>query len=85
MTGNGLCIGDEAPDFTLRDQFGQDVRLGDFRGRKAVVLRNDQALKNCWLRVRPRGAGKNRDAIGAQLTVASGGRTRRNIASSSRS
>ena len=38
MTGNGLCIGDEAPDFTLRDQFGQDVRLGDFRGRKAVVL-----------------------------------------------
>ena len=38
MTGNGLCIGDEAPDFTLRDQFGQDVRLSDFRGRKAVVL-----------------------------------------------
>ena len=38
MTGKGLCIGDEAPDFTLRDQFGQDVRLGDFRGRKAVVL-----------------------------------------------
>ena len=38
VTGNGLCIGDEAPDFTLRDQFGQDVRLSDFRGRKAVVL-----------------------------------------------
>ncbi len=38
MTGKGLCIGDEAPDFTLRDQFGQDVRLSDFRGRKAVVL-----------------------------------------------
>ena len=38
MTGNGLCIGDEAPDFALRDQFGQDVRLSDFRGRKAVVL-----------------------------------------------
>jgi len=38
VTGNGLCIGDEAPDFTLRDQFGQDVRLGDFRGRKAVAL-----------------------------------------------
>ncbi|WP_210441555.1 peroxiredoxin [Nocardioides xinjiangensis] len=38
MTGNGLRIGDEAPDFALRDQFGQDVRLGDFRGRKAVVL-----------------------------------------------
>lgn len=38
MTGEGLCIGNEAPDFTLRDQFGQDVRLSDFRGRKAVVL-----------------------------------------------
>lgn len=38
MTGEGLCIGDEAPDFTLRDQFGQEVRLSDFRGRKAVVL-----------------------------------------------
>ncbi|SEC87635.1 Peroxiredoxin [Nocardioides exalbidus] len=38
MTGKGLCIGDEAPDFTLRDQFGQDVTLSDFRGRKAVVL-----------------------------------------------
>ena len=38
MTGNGLRIGDEAPDFTLRDQFGQDVRLSDFRGRKAVAL-----------------------------------------------
>ena len=38
MTRNGLCIGDEAPDFTLRDQFGQDVRLSDFRGRKAVAI-----------------------------------------------
>lgn len=38
MTCEGLCIGDEAPDFTLRDQFGQDVRLSDFRGRKAVLL-----------------------------------------------
>ena len=38
MTCEGLCIGDEAPDFMLRDQFGQDVRLSDFRGRKAVAL-----------------------------------------------
>ena len=35
---SGLQIGGPAPDFTLRDQFGQDVRLSDFRGRKAVVL-----------------------------------------------
>ncbi len=33
-----MSIGDEAPDFELRDQFGQDVRLSDFRGRKAVAL-----------------------------------------------
>ena len=38
MTGEGLRLGEEAPDFTLRDQFGQDVRLSDFRGRKAVAM-----------------------------------------------
>ncbi len=35
---SGLICGDMAPDFTLRDQFGQDVTLSDFRGRKAVAL-----------------------------------------------
>lgn len=34
----GLALGGAAPDFTLRDQFGQDVTLSDFRGRKAVAL-----------------------------------------------
>ncbi|WP_395659964.1 peroxiredoxin [Nocardioides sp.] len=34
----GLELGGAAPDFTLRDQFGQDVSLGSFRGRKAVVI-----------------------------------------------
>ena len=38
MTEPGLRIGGQAPDFTLRDQFGQDVTLSDFRGRKAVAL-----------------------------------------------
>ena len=33
-----LTTGDPAPDFTLRDQFGQDVTLSSFRGTKAVVL-----------------------------------------------
>ena len=33
-----LSLGAAAPDFTLRDQFGQDVTLSSFRGRKAVVL-----------------------------------------------
>ncbi len=34
----GIQIGELAPDFTLRDQFGQDVTLADFRGRKAVAI-----------------------------------------------
>ena len=34
----GLPLGGMAPDFTLRDQFGQDVTLSSFRGRKAVAL-----------------------------------------------
>lgn len=33
-----LRLGDAAPDFTLRDQFGQDVTLSTFRGRKSVVI-----------------------------------------------
>ena len=31
-------IGQTAPDFTLRDQAGNDVRLSDYRGRQPVVL-----------------------------------------------
>lgn len=31
-------VGDVAPDFTLLDQFGQKVSLGDFIGKKPVVL-----------------------------------------------
>ena len=34
----GLALGGPAPDFTLRDQFGQDVTLSSYRGRKAVAL-----------------------------------------------
>jgi mycoredoxin-dependent peroxiredoxin len=30
--------GDTAPDFALKDQNNQEVRLADFRGRKAVLL-----------------------------------------------
>ncbi|WP_110240001.1 peroxiredoxin [Nocardioides gilvus] len=35
---SGLVCGGPAPDFTLRDQFGQDVTLSAFRGRKAVAI-----------------------------------------------
>ena len=34
----GLEIGGPAPDFTLRDQFGQDVTLSSYRASKAVLL-----------------------------------------------
>jgi mycoredoxin-dependent peroxiredoxin len=33
-----LEIGDPAPDFRLRDQHGQDVRLSAYAGQKAVLL-----------------------------------------------
>ncbi|HET6938846.1 MAG TPA: peroxiredoxin, partial [Nocardioides sp.] len=35
---SGLELGVPAPDFTLRDQFGQDVTLSSFRGTKAVAI-----------------------------------------------
>ena len=31
-------MGKEAPDFTLKNQFGEEVKLSDFRGKKNVVL-----------------------------------------------
>ncbi len=34
----GLALGGPAPDFSLRDQFGQDVSLSSFRGSKAVAV-----------------------------------------------
>ena len=33
-----LATGDTAPDFTLKDQNGNDVTLSDFRGKQNVVL-----------------------------------------------
>ena len=34
----GLMLGAKAPDFTLRDQFGQEVTLSSYAGSKAVAL-----------------------------------------------
>src|SRR6476661_5148595 len=33
-----LSTGDTAPDFTLKDQNGEEFSLADFRGRKNVVI-----------------------------------------------
>jgi enediyne biosynthesis protein E4 len=47
-------------------------------GGPALVLRNDQATGNHWLRVRLEGAGKvNRDAIGSWVELTAGGQTQR--------
>jgi mycoredoxin-dependent peroxiredoxin len=35
---SALQLGDPAPDFTLRDQFGQDVTMSSYRGTKAVAV-----------------------------------------------
>lgn len=35
---NRVKAGDEAPDFVLKSQAGEDVRLSDFRGKRNVVL-----------------------------------------------
>ena len=34
----GLELGAKAPDFTLRDQFGQEISLSSYAGSKAVVM-----------------------------------------------
>ncbi|HEU5143713.1 MAG TPA: peroxiredoxin [Dermatophilaceae bacterium] len=31
-------VGEEAPDFALRDQHGEEIRLSSYRGRKNVLL-----------------------------------------------
>ena len=33
-----LAVGQEAPDFMLKNQFGQFVRLSDYRSAKNIVL-----------------------------------------------
>jgi peroxiredoxin len=31
-------VGQQAPDFTLTNQYGESISLADFRGKKNVVL-----------------------------------------------
>jgi hypothetical protein len=48
-------------------------------GGAPVLLRNDQALGHHWLRVRVAGAGMNREAIGATVTVVAGGVSQKRV------
>ncbi|GAA1819632.1 peroxiredoxin [Actinomadura chokoriensis] len=38
VDADAVEVGDEAPDFELKDQHGTPVRLSDFRGERKVVL-----------------------------------------------
>jgi peroxiredoxin len=33
-----IAVGEKAPDFTLRDQDGEDVSLADYKGRKVLLV-----------------------------------------------
>jgi len=33
-----LMVGDKAPDFSLVDDSGNEIKLGDFKGKKNIVL-----------------------------------------------
>jgi len=47
MTGKTLNVGDVAPDFTLKDQNGEEVTLRGLRGKKVVLSFHPLA----WTRV----------------------------------
>ena len=53
-------------------------------GRRAVLLRNDQATGNHWLRLRLLGGAANRDAIGARVELTAGGVTQRRLVTPAR-
>jgi peroxiredoxin len=36
--GQSQEVGDNAPDFSLVDASGKEIKLGDFKGKKNVVL-----------------------------------------------
>ncbi len=65
---NRVEVGDTAPDFALRNQHGETVRLSSYRGQRSVVLvfypwafsrvctGELRALRDAWPRLREAGA-----------------------------
>ena len=64
----GTAMGD------LDDDGDLDIVINNFDATP-TVLRNDSTASGNWLKVLPRGAGRNRSAIGARVRVEAGGRT----------
>jgi len=78
IVGRGAAYGDIDQDGDL------DVVIAQVN-RAPLVLRNDQALNHHWLRVKVKGAGLNRDALGARVELSAGGMTQTRTVTPSRS